>query len=154
MKYDVTIGMPVFRSEAYIRQALCSALAQTYPSVEFLVVDDGSDDGSMAVVRDLQQQHPRGADIRILTHTANQGVAAARNHIIEAAQGDYLYFMDSDDQIAAETIALDEEEDEEEESDDASASDDEYSSSDGADEEEAVKGLVDLVDSGFAEEAR
>lgn len=106
MKYDVTIGMPVFRSEAYIRQALCSALAQTYPSVEFLVVDDGSDDGSMAVIRDLQQQHPRGADIRILTHTANQGVAAARNHIIEAAQGDFLYFMDSDDQIAAETIAL------------------------------------------------
>lgn len=106
MKYDVTIGMPVFRSEPYIRQALCSALAQTYPSIEFLVVDDGGNDGSMAVVRDFQQQHPRGGDIRILTHTDNQGVAVSRNHIIEAAHGDYLYFMDSDDKITDETIAL------------------------------------------------
>ena len=40
MKYDVTIGIPVFNSEAYIRRALESAFAQTYPSIEYLIIDD------------------------------------------------------------------------------------------------------------------
>ena len=52
MGLDVTIGIPVFRSEAYISRALESALAQTYPSIEFLIVDDCGGDGSMDVVDD------------------------------------------------------------------------------------------------------
>ena len=106
MKYDVTIGMPVFRSEPYIRQALESALAQTYPSIEFLIVDDCGDDGSMEIVSELCKSHSRGTDIRILTHTLNEGVSASRNHLIDEAKGDYLYFMDSDDVIAENAIEL------------------------------------------------
>ena len=104
MKYDVTIGMPVFRSEPYIRQALESALAQTYPSIEFLIVDDCGDDGSMEIVSELCKSHSRGTDIRILTHTLNEGVSASRNHLIDEAKGDYLYFMDSDDVIAENAV--------------------------------------------------
>ena len=106
MKYDVTIGIPVYRSKDYIRQALESALVQSYPSIEFLIVDDAGEDGSMDIVRELQAAHQRGKDIRILTHHENQGVSVSRNHIIDEAQGEYLYFMDSDDVIAENTISL------------------------------------------------
>lgn len=106
MKYDVTIGIPVYRSEAYIRQALESAFAQSYPSIEFLIVDDAGDDGSMDTVYDLQATHLRGKDIRIITHHENQGVSASRNQIIAEAKGNYLFFMDSDDAIAENTISL------------------------------------------------
>ena len=106
MKYDVTIGIPVYRSEAYIRQAFESALVQSYPSIEFLIVDDAGNDGSMDIVRDLQITHQRGKDIRIITHHENQGVSASRNQIIDEAKGEYLYLMDSDDVIAENTISL------------------------------------------------
>ena len=106
MKYDVTIGIPVYRSKAYIRQALESALAQTYSSIEFLIVDDAGDDGSFEIVHNLQTKHPRGKDIHVITHSDNQGVSASRNQIIDEAQGQYLYFMDSDDVIAENTISL------------------------------------------------
>lgn len=106
MNYDVTIGIPVFEAEKYLSRSLESALAQTYPSIEFLLVDDGSSDGSMSVAWDLQKSHPRGSDIRIISHDHNMGVSAARNQIIEAASGIYLYFMDADDVIAGHTIDL------------------------------------------------
>ena len=106
MKYDVTIGIPVYRSEAYIRRALESALNQTYPSIEFLLIDDAGGDGSIAIMQELQQTHQKGADIRIISHDSNLGVSASRNQIIEEAKGEYLYFMDSDDMIAAHTISL------------------------------------------------
>lgn len=104
--YDVTIGMPVYESEPYLRKALESALAQTYPSIEFLLVDDGSRDGSHRMMEAFRDSHPRGGDIRILCHEVNWGVAASRNQIIDEARGAYLYFMDSDDVIRADTIDL------------------------------------------------
>ncbi len=106
MKYDVTIGIPVYKSVSYISDTLSSALCQNYPSVEFLVVDDGGHDGSMDIVTELQQRHPRGADIHIITHPVNLGVAASRNDIIDKAQGNYLYFLDSDDLMAENAISL------------------------------------------------
>lgn len=102
----MTIGIPVYRSEACIRQALESALFQSYPSIEFLIVDDAGNDRSMDIVRNLQAIHQREKDIRIITHYENQGVSASRNQIIDEAKGDYLYFMDSDDVIAKNTISL------------------------------------------------
>ena len=44
MHYDVTIGIPAFRVENYIRRTMESVLSQTYPNIEFLIIDDGSDD--------------------------------------------------------------------------------------------------------------
>lgn len=106
MKYDVTIGIPVYKSEAYIQQTMESALAQTYPSVEFLIVDDGGGDASGQILQDIKSTHKRGADIRIITHSRNMGVSTSRNQIIDEGQGDFLYFMDSDDVIAKNTIEL------------------------------------------------
>ena len=106
MKIDVTIGIPVYRSEQFIHRALESVLSQSYASIEFLIVDDGGDDSSMEIVRYFQENHLRGKAIRVIHHEENLGVSASRNDIINEARGDYLYFMDSDDVIAENTIAL------------------------------------------------
>jgi glycosyltransferase involved in cell wall biosynthesis len=106
MKYDVTIGIPVFKSKDFIRRSLESALSQSYQSIEFLIIDDAGKDGTMDFVHQMVEEHPRGKNIHIITHDTNQGVSASRNHIIEQAKGDYLFFMDSDDIIADNTIAL------------------------------------------------
>lgn len=106
MGYDVTIGIPVYKSADYIRRALESALAQTYPSIEYLIVDDAGLDGSLDIIKAIVQMHPRGKDIRVICHQKNLGVSASRNQIIDEAQGEYLYFMDSDDIIAENAIDL------------------------------------------------
>ena len=106
MNYDVTIGIPVYQSVDCIKQSMESALSQSYSSIEFLIVDDAGRDGSIDIIRDLQASHPRGKDIHIVSHTVNLSVSKSRNEIIEKAQGDYMYFMDSDDIIAPNTISL------------------------------------------------
>lgn len=106
MKFDVTIGIPVYQSEQYVRRALESALSQSYSSIEFLIVDDCGGDGSMEIVHDFQTNHKRGKDIRVIVHQKNMGVSVSRNDIIWEARGKYLYFMDSDDVIAENTISL------------------------------------------------
>lgn len=106
MVYDVTIGIPVYKSVDFIRRALESALSQTYPSIEILIVDDAGCDGSWEVIEDIKRVHSKGNDIHFITHSHNMGVSVSRNHIIEKAQGQYLYFMDSDDMIAENTIEL------------------------------------------------
>ena len=104
MQYEVTIGIPVYRAVDYIRQTMESALGQSFPSIEFLIVDDCGEDGSIAVVEELQQKHPRGKDIRIVSHDKNYGVGVTRNRILTEARGRYLFFLDSDDVIESDTI--------------------------------------------------
>ena len=106
MMYDVTIGMPVYKSESYIRDTLNSALSQSYPSIEFLIVDDGSEDRTVDIIQNIISSHPRRNNIRLIIHAKNLGVSTSRNQIIDEAQGKYLYFMDSDDLIEDNTIAL------------------------------------------------
>lgn len=105
MKYDVTIGIPIYNGEDFIGRTMESALSQTYNNIEYLVVDDGSDDNSLDIVKDYQVKHPRGNDIHIISHSKNFGPAIARNRIIDEANGDYLYFIDSDDVIREDTIS-------------------------------------------------
>lgn len=106
VEYDVTIGIPFYRSVDTIRQTLESALSQTYESIEFLLIDDAGGDGSLAIVQHLKQHHLRGQDVRIISHEHNTGVAASRNEIIDKAKGEFLYFLDSDDVIEVNTIFM------------------------------------------------
>lgn len=106
MNYEVTIAIPVYHSRPYIRKAVESALGQTWRSIELLVFDDGDDTGCMDVVRQLKESHPRGKDLRIIGSTKNIGVGAARNRLIDEAQGEFIYFMDSDDCIEPHCIEL------------------------------------------------
>ncbi|MCR5711622.1 MAG: glycosyltransferase [Prevotella sp.] len=106
MNYEVTIGIPVYNTEKYLRQTMESALAQSFENIEFLILDDCGTDSSMSIILEFQQSHPRGKDIHILHQPHNMGVSAARNRIIDEAQGNFLYFMDADDLIEPETLSF------------------------------------------------
>ena len=105
-KYDVTIGIPMYNAEDFIQRTMESALSQTYDNIEYLVVDDGSSDKTIQLLNSIIKNNSRGGDIRLLSLPDNQGPSFARNLIIEKAQGEYLYFMDSDDIIRKDTISL------------------------------------------------
>lgn len=79
---------------------------QTYPSIEFIIVDDKGNDDSMSIVRNLIENHYRQDDIFIIEHEKNKGLSAARNTGISYAHGDYIFFMDSDDTIIEDCIKL------------------------------------------------
>lgn len=106
MKYDVTIGIPMYNSADYITRTMESALVQIYSSIEFLIIDDASTDNSTDIIRNIQSTHPRGKDINLFVLEKNMGPAYVRNMIIEKAQGDYLFFLDSDDLIREDAISL------------------------------------------------
>ncbi len=91
----ISVIIPMYNAENYIRQCLRSVADQTYRDVEMLVVDDGSVDKGAAICGELAEADGR---IRMLRQE-NQGVSAARNRGIEAAAGEYVFFLDSDDAI-------------------------------------------------------
>lgn len=105
-EYSVTIGIPVYQAREYVRNSLLSALGQSYPDIEFLIVDDCGNDGSMEIIEELQRTHARGEHIRILKNPRNLQVGYTRNRVIDEACGEYLYFLDSDDLIEPDTIQL------------------------------------------------
>jgi glycosyltransferase involved in cell wall biosynthesis len=94
----VSVIIPVYNGTCYLRAALESVFAQTYRPFEVIVVDDGSLDDSGVIA----QSFP---DVRYI-HQTNQGVAAARNHGIEAARGEFFAFLDQDDLWATEKLRL------------------------------------------------
>ena len=102
----VTIGIPVYNVEPYIEKCLLSVLNQTYQNLEILVVDDLGTDKSMDIVTSLQKNNPKGYLIKTIIQPQNGGSGEARNSVICAAQGKYLYFLDSDDYIEPNTIEL------------------------------------------------
>ena len=100
-KYKVTIGLPVYGVEKYIRKCMLSILNQTFKEeIEILVVDDLGPDKSIDIVKELQVSHPRGKNIKILTQPQNMGCWAARNRILDEAKGKYLLLVDSDDYLS------------------------------------------------------
>lgn len=105
-EYLVTIGIPVYNVEKYIRRCLESALEQSFESIEFLVIDDCGVDSSIDIVYEYKQKHSRGNDIRVVHQQYNQGIGNARNLIIDEAKGKYLYYLDSDDVMATNAIEL------------------------------------------------
>ena len=92
----VSILMPCYNDGAYIKEAIASAQAQTWPSIEIIVVDDGSTDPeTRKILAELKQQKR----CTVLTQ-ANQGPGAARNRAFQHAKGDYILPLDADDRIA------------------------------------------------------
>ena len=106
MKNDVTIGIPLYRAEKYIKDCLNSALSQSYPNIDYLVIDDACDDGSVEIVSQMQAEHPRGKDIRLIRHAQNVGIGETRNHLMAETKTKYLFFLDADDVITENTIQL------------------------------------------------
>jgi glycosyltransferase involved in cell wall biosynthesis len=90
----VSVLMPVFNGERWIRDALDSALAQTYRDFEIVVYDDGSRDASRAIALDYQAAHP--GRVRVFWQD-NAGLARVRNATLRVARGELLAFLDCDD---------------------------------------------------------
>lgn len=90
----VSVIVPAFNAGATVADALASALAQTYSNIEIIVADDGSTDGTAAIVERFAGLDERVTLIRL---AANGGIAAARNTAIAAAKGDYIAPLDADD---------------------------------------------------------
>jgi len=88
----VSVVIPMFNKENYIKRAIDSVFAQTYPYFEIIVVDDGSTDNSLNIVKQLTDKR-----IRIIS-TPHFGAAAARNKGIEAAKAELIAFLDGDDE--------------------------------------------------------
>lgn len=91
----VSVVVPTHNSAAHVGQCVDSLLAQTYRNIEVICVDDGSVDGTLDLLRRYESQDDRVGVIA----QPNQGPGAARNRGIDAARGDYLYFLDSDDWV-------------------------------------------------------
>lgn len=94
----ISVIVPVYNVAHYLRQCLDSIINQTYRNLEIILVNDGSTDNSLTICQEYQDRDGR---IRIINQ-ANAGLSAARNTGIEAATGQYLTFVDSDDWLATE----------------------------------------------------
>ena len=92
---SISVVVPVYDVAAYLPEALDSILAQSHRSLEVVVVDDGSTDGSGRIADEYAARDPR---VHVV-HTANHGLGAARNEGIRHATGDLLTFADSDDVV-------------------------------------------------------
>lgn len=94
-QYDlISVIVPIYKVEPYIHKCLASLLAQTYPNLEIILVDDGSPDRCGAICDEYRAKH--GEEIKVI-HKKNGGLSDARNAGIEAASGGYIAFVDSDD---------------------------------------------------------
>jgi glycosyltransferase involved in cell wall biosynthesis len=95
---SISTIIPCFNSGKYLRETLKSVLAQTYPPLEMIVVDDGSTDDSAAIAESF------GPPVRVIRQR-NAGTAAARNAGLALAQGEYIHFLDADDLVAPDAYA-------------------------------------------------
>ena len=94
MKPKITVMIPVFNTEPYLRECLDSILAQTLREIEVICVDDASTDGSPAILAEYAKRDSR---VRVFTNSANLQSGGCRNIGLDAAQGDFVYYVDSDD---------------------------------------------------------
>jgi amino acid adenylation domain-containing protein len=99
----VSIVIPAYNAEKDIDQAIRCAISQTYPQIEIIVVDDGSQDGTVQTAREILKSNFKGR-WSVLELGVNRGVSAARNAAVKQAKGEWIQFLDSDDAIAADKI--------------------------------------------------
>lgn len=95
MKGLISVMIPAYNRQAYIAECLDSVLAQSYTNFEILVIDDGSTDETLEIAKEYATKDAR---IKLLGGS-HQGVSAARNLGLDAATGEYVFFLDTDDII-------------------------------------------------------
>ena len=100
MDKKVSIIIPIYNVEKYLEEAVVSTLNQTYKNLEIILVDDGSTDSCGKICDDLKEKDDR---IKVF-HIKNGGLSVARNVGLDAATGDYLMFLDSDDFLELDAV--------------------------------------------------
>lgn len=96
----VSIIIPIYNTEAYLKATVDSLLRQTLYEIEILLINDGSTDRSLRIMQDLAASDNR----IILFSQENKGLSVTRNQGLAMAKGEYIYFMDSDDLLEATTL--------------------------------------------------
>lgn len=94
----VSIIIPVFNSERYLVETLHSALEQSWPNKEIIIIDDGSSDASLSISKAFES-----SSVRVF-YQINKGASAARNYGLREAKGEYIQFLDADDLLPADKI--------------------------------------------------
>ena len=94
MEALISIIVPVYNTEPYLKKCVDSLLAQTYKNIEIILIDDCSTDKSRSLCYELQKQNN---NILVVCHDENCGLEATRNSGLENAKGDWIMFLDSDD---------------------------------------------------------
>lgn len=103
----ISIIIPVFNVERYVEQCLLSVASQTYDGeIECILIDDCGKDRSMEIVLDFIGKYKGNLKFKVCTHHANRGQSVARNTGIYNASGEYLFFLDSDDQMTSDCLQL------------------------------------------------
>lgn len=92
---EISVILPVYNSEKYLRECLDSLLNQTFKDIEVLCIDDGSSDSSLEILKEYEKTDNR----IVIINQENQGVAKTRNKALTLVNGEYVYFMDSDDTL-------------------------------------------------------
>lgn len=101
MHPDISLIIPVFNNEAFLKSSLASARAQEGVSLEIIIIDDGSTDASLSMIKAQAAEDPR----IIVISQVNQGVSAARNAGLDRATGRWVAFLDGDDWLAPGSLA-------------------------------------------------
>jgi glycosyltransferase involved in cell wall biosynthesis len=102
---SVSIIVPVYNVGPYVEDCIHSVMRQTYNGrMECIVVDDCGTDDSMVIVERVIKDYNGPITFKILHHTHNRGLSAARNTGMDAATGDYLFFLDSDDELTDDCL--------------------------------------------------
>lgn len=97
---NVSVIVPVYNTEQYLRECLDSLIRQTYSHLQIILVDDGSTDSSGTICEEYAKNDPRIS----VVHKENGGQSSARNVGIDLANGKYIYFLDSDDYLKENAI--------------------------------------------------
>jgi glycosyltransferase involved in cell wall biosynthesis len=100
----VSIIVPFYNAEKYIHRCFDSIVNQTYANIECIFIDDCSPDHCYAILQTRIAEYAGKIDFQIIRHAQNKGVSAARNTGTLAAKGDYVYYLDSDDEITRDCI--------------------------------------------------
>lgn len=100
----ISVVIPMYNVEDYLRECLDNIIGQTLKDIEIICVDDGSPDNSAQIVTEYIEKH-KDKNIKLI-RKPNGGLSSARNAALDVAQGEYIYFIDSDDYIDTDTLEL------------------------------------------------
>lgn len=103
-EFDVTVAMPVFNAEQYIAEAVQSLSRQKGVAFELLMLDDCSEDRGVEIALDVARRN--GIHATVFRARQNSGVGVMRQYAIEQARGEYLFFIDSDDLLAEDSLEI------------------------------------------------
>ena len=103
MNPAISIVVPAYNKEPYIKQCMDSLVNQTFKNIEIIVVDDASTDNTLQILRDYEKKDSR---VKIIAKALNGGLHMARKTAVKATSGDYVLFVDADDEIELKTCEV------------------------------------------------